>query len=218
MGANYDFVIAPAAPGDELASHIVTFVIGGHVVDCIDRLNHVEILDDRAILWSAPCNGWVQIIASASGLGVPLAEWFHRNPLARALSLPYGRSIHVWTLDSGACAGYSVFQNGSMRERITVFAKDVTSHTELMPGVSVLPNHPGKQLREATNETDYDFKEDTASCRTLEIGVARLIGKFGFPVQLVDFYDAVDEQEGANVIADKYFSVPLHGWTALLFH
>lgn len=218
MGANYDIILSRCGELDDFIEDVAGLAAEQHSVDCVLDLADAEILDERALLVGVPRGGWIQVLAGASGLSCPLDRWFDDNPVGRVLSQRVPHCIHVWSLNSGHVAGYSLFESGIKRECAVVFAKSARNRTDLMLHVPVPARLGGGRLGEIIGQPGYDFSTDVGAQSNLEMGVARFMSKFGFPVHLVDFFDATDDKLGSAVVDGSYHAVPLTGWKAVLFH
>jgi hypothetical protein len=217
MGANYDVLIASGAVQSDVLTSAAKFLAKRSLnLTGIVPLHDANINDDCAILVSMPENRWIGIVASAPGIRVPLAEWFNENPLGVYLSEAVRTVVHLWSLDSGYVAGYTVYSSGKRIGGECVFANEATSKDELMPGVPAPKDRNGGALSRLLG-AQYDFVREMRKCPNLEIGLASLVAQFGFAAQLLDYYEAIDDHRGIAVVGNKYVTVDLCTWAALVF-
>jgi hypothetical protein len=216
MGANYDLIISRGAPEKDLVEIISHFLSAtGLEVAQVGKLQSLDIPDDKAILLSPPTGGWIEMAALPSAMEITLATWFHFNPVAAHVSRSVGECIHLWSLDSGYVAGYTVYLDGELAGRECIFSRKAKSRNEVMAGVPTPEQRPSKALATAL-QTAYDFAADLCHYSNLEVGMAALVSRFGFHVHLLDFYEATEEKIGIAVLNSKYVDVDLTDWTAIL--
>src|SRR5262245_4629933 len=144
MGANYDTLIVSLEQAEPLADNISRYLtMQGFTIEEVCELHAAKIKGDQAVLLSPPRGGWAQLIANSSGLRVGLPDWFQANPLAGYLSFGSNTCLHLWSLNSGFVAGYSVYRAGSNRESDHLFSSRARRTDLLMPGVPTPPRQPG---------------------------------------------------------------------------
>jgi hypothetical protein len=218
MGANYEVLLCPASPEDDLVEILGSFLsLRDLAIVAVGELGTIEVKDERVIVLSPPCNGWVQIVANLVGLRVNPTEWVESNPLAGFLSVRRGYGVHIWSDDSGYDCGYSLYVGGDKRECACVFTSHARNRQELWSGVPAPSNRYGARLGELIGQKDYDFSAEVAKQRCLEIGLAKVVSMFGFGIHLLDYYEVLDEKEGIAVQEVKYSAVALSGWIAIEF-
>jgi len=219
MGANYDMLIVSAGDADAVRAQIEQYLSGrGFALGFVRQLERFDIHNDNAILLSPPSNGWIEVVACNSALGISGTAWFGDSPFARHLSIRHKVCIHVWSFDSGFVVGYMVYTGGEKREGTTVFTKHAKSADELMPGILAPAAQRGHRIGEFVGQGTYDFQSEVAVREDrLEVAIAELVSRLGLRVHLVDYYSATDEREGICVTQGQYTVVDLAGWTAVSF-
>jgi len=217
MGANYDLILTPANVPSTLDRHIHDFLLTrGLRVEAVSDLVTARISGDKVILYSPPASCWLQVLGSCSAIGIELGTWFHCNPLAGYLSTQLAHCIHLWSLDSGFVAGYSIYTNGNKSECECVFSVHARSTREIIDGVPTPLSLPGQQLKSLLGH-ETDFASFIAQYEDLEIGVAALVARIGFKVHLVEYYNAIDDKQGSVIVGSNYEAIQLTGWTAIQF-
>lgn len=216
MGANYDFVISSA---DAAEQRIENFLAArDRAVLSVAELGAVQIDDDNVVLISPSRDGLVQVVAPCFALGIDLADWYEVNPLAAALSEHEHSSLHVWSLNSGFVAGYSAYDEGMKVEADHEFSKHANHTDQLMESVKTPRTLKRNTLRKFLRAEEPTVISEWKKDGDLEQGIACLMAHMGFDAHLVDFFDALDDQEGIAVSDDNSFSVHLSAWKAIVFN
>jgi hypothetical protein len=153
-------------------------------------------------------------------MDVDMKTWFVCNPFAQELSLQIGQAVHLWSLDSGACAGFTLFVHGQLEERDVAFSSQPEEGVsyEIIPEIEVVPYSSGaRALEQLMNLPGFSLATYSQTDFSLEWTVARIMAHFGVQEHLLD-YDKLSGGDGAyTVVGDEYIEVELIDWVAIRF-
>ncbi len=225
MGANYDMILIPAVEREALfktledaLAQLGQVVVHREEPEIYDGFHHRSV----KIIFVGPQSAcrWLPISATGCGLWRSVSEWCLANPLARSLSRILSPVVYLFSYDSGAEAGYSIFVDGERAESQSVGRHPAVHLGEQPPSP---PTTPGSALLgELLNEPGFGYQDfmdgfKKGSYKNLEVATAAFAARLGVSPHLLEPY-GIDDGDGGIVVENgEYEYVSLDGWMAVYY-
>lgn len=221
MGANYDCILIP-----KMQRKSPSTIVG----EALQRLNcrviHQEApmickegfkyRSNRVVFISPPSDSnWIQLSFSGEIWGEPFPTTYVCNSLALSLSVGESPVVHLWSYNSGAISGYSIYEGGRQIEAQSLRYSSGASLGEFKPALA--PSGQPTRLGKLLNEPGFDYEKVVRGFPSLENATAALTARFGVGAHLLDNCDVQDGDGGIAWIDGKYAVVELPGWIAVYY-